>query len=111
MLPLGTPPMLLTSPPNPGMKTSQLAPVVASGPQSATNSITFPTMSNAPTSDVHCVRLPVRVAEAPFRLHSFEGSNCGSEFWGHGSGVPNAATCHSELEGSRFAELRQAAAA
>ncbi len=48
--------MLLTSPPKPAMKTSQVVPVVASGPQSATNSMTLPTMSNAPTSETHLLR-------------------------------------------------------
>src|SRR6186713_1939594 len=106
MVPFGLPPMLLTSPPNPGMKTSQLAPVVANGPQSATNSITLPTMSKAPTSETHLLRAPVSVVEAVSRLHWLAGSSCG-----HGSGVPSAAACHSALLGRRLAEFRQAAAA
>src|SRR4030095_16503289 len=98
--------MLLTSPPNPGMNTSQVVPVVASAPQSATNSITLPTMSWAPTSDTHLLREPVSAMVGPPRLHWLGGSSCG-----HGSGVPSAAACHSAVLGNRFPELRHAAAA
>src|SRR5829696_8291841 len=106
MVPAGAPPMLLTSLPKPGRNTFQVAPVVASGPQSATNSMTLPTMSWAPTSERHLLRAPVATADAPLTLHCSAGSSCGQ-----GSGVPNAAACHSALLGRRLPELRHAAAA
>src|SRR6266542_3938112 len=98
--------MLLTSPPNPAMNTSQFVPVVASGPQSATNSMTLPTMSNAPTSETHWLCEPVSAIDGLLRLHWLAGSSCGQ-----GSGVPKAAACHSALLGRRLREFRHAAAA
>src|SRR5918995_5874278 len=106
MVPLGAPPMLLTSFPKPGRNTFQVAPAVANGPQSATNSMTLPTMSYAPTSETHLLRAPVVTAEGPLTLHCSAGSSCGQ-----GSGVPSAAACHSALLGRRFPEFRHAAAA
>src|SRR5262249_21793051 len=66
---------------------------VDSGTQSATHSLTFPTMSNAPQADLQFDREPVLVgALTPppplFVLHSVVASSTLS-------GVPAAARCHS----------------
>src|SRR5262245_36072923 len=76
------------------------------GTQSATHSITFPTMSNAPSADLQLVREPVLTRVKPrFVLQSVVPLS------GPGSGVPMTAACHSAFDGSRLRAFLHAACA
>src|SRR5262245_54505148 len=69
------------------------------GPQSATHSITFPTMSTTPTADTQRLRDPVGIRIPLAVLQVVAPSS------GPGSGVPATAACHSAFDGSLLPAL------
>src|SRR5881628_2803297 len=74
--------------------------------QSATHSLTFPTMSKTPQLDLHFEREPVFTGlPAVEILQSVLPSSV------PGSGVPAAARCHSSLRASRLPETAHACTA
>src|SRR5262245_53187560 len=74
--------------------------LVANGAQSATHSQTFPTMSRTPAPDTQSPVLPVLTGPLELVLQVVVALPARP-----GSGVPNAAICHSAFVSSRFPTL------
>src|SRR5213596_1268649 len=97
------PPKQLKSPPAIPVWLVQSVQLTDLSAQSATHSVTFPTMSNTPQLDLQFDREPVFTASpAAEMLQSDVPLSV------PGSGVPAAAPCHSWLVSSRFPESRHA---